>query len=722
MNRHLINFSRTIISPATRARHAKVVRVQHDAGSHQLRRLSAHTSALVGIHDTIYALSTPPGRSAIAIIRISGPQSLDVLHSMLRPGRRVHEKQDIHSSAFKNECAPEILATKDDATKVVPRKAHYREIFHPLSGEMLDRCIVLWMPGPRTSTGENVVELHLHGSRAVIDGVMNAISAVATGSLTPGDPKHCAQQLRVRSADPGEFTRRALFHGVINLLEVEALSDLLNSDTSLQRKQALAQSSGRLTEVYEGWRQTLTKLVAHAEAMLDFGPEEQDIGDPIFDNVCKEVQLIRTDIANHLAESKQGEIIRNGLRIAIVGAPNSGKSSLMNSLARRDIVIVSPYAGTTRDVIETQLDLNGISTWLADTAGLHEAGTANPVEKIGMDRALEKYQSASMRIWMIDVHDLMQKKELPSEFYVLLQQLAGTGLSAAESLDSQKTSKSILTREHLETFLSSTLIVLNKIDTLEDLDAARDAEGKSEQSIQTLTGLLVSFYNSLPPHGEATSYRKDPPMNVPERTEANVDANKTNAIDIRQLVSAIPVSCKAQTGMDILLQSMEHKATSLIFGNHSPSISSVGDTPSQLPLLSRQRHFECAAKCVAALDNFLSIVSTFPRYSNQDTALDEYSQYDSWVKEGPKGLMKGFIAPTLNTPMFPYPHLEPRRANDQLLDDFDGEIDAFGWEFLPYDMAVEELRLAIRSISALTGVVDVEEILDVVFTDFCIGK
>ncbi|HYD71088.1 tRNA uridine-5-carboxymethylaminomethyl(34) synthesis GTPase MnmE [Azospirillum sp.] len=302
---------------------------------------------------TIFALATAPGRAGVAVVRVSGPASSEALTALTR------------------RALP------------APRVATLTALRDPGTGEALDDALVLWFPGPKSFTGEDVVELHLHGGRAVVAGVVEALAAL------PG----------LRVAEPGEFTRRAFENGKLDLTAAEGLADLVDAETSAQRRQALRQMEGALGRVYESWRLRLTRALAHIEADIDF-PEE-DLPGGVADAVRPELEALATEIGAHLADGRRGERLREGLHIAIVGAPNAGKSSLLNALARREAAIVSARAGTTRDVIEVHLDLGGFPVVLADTAGLREAA-GDEIEEEGIRRALDRAASADLKIAVFD--------------------------------------------------------------------------------------------------------------------------------------------------------------------------------------------------------------------------------------------------------------------------------------------------------------------------------
>ena len=263
-----------------------------------------------------------------------------------------------------------------------PRVAQRRRLIDPQSGDALDEGLILWFPAPRSATGEDVAELHLHGSRAVLAAVMQALA-----------------RLGLRLAEPGEFTRRAFLNGKLDLLQAEAIADLAAAETEAQRRQAMRQLGGELGDVYRGWRDRLTRILAHLEAAIDF-PDE-DLPPEIEDRILGETEGLVAEIERHLTDGHRGERLRDGIDVAIVGPPNAGKSSLLNRIARRDAAITSPVPGTTRDVIEVAIDLGGYPVVLADTAGLRDS--ADAIEQEGTRRAVQRAERAEIRLFVFDI-------------------------------------------------------------------------------------------------------------------------------------------------------------------------------------------------------------------------------------------------------------------------------------------------------------------------------
>ena len=316
---------------------------------------------------TIYALGTPtPSRAlpgAISVIRLSGPRAAEALIFLTE--RRAFER----GRSARDPALPE------------PRRMTLRTLVDPVTGETIDRGLVVWFEAPHTETGETMAELHLHGGRAVVGGALAAIGKLG----------FC------RLAEPGEFTRRAFEHGKLDLTEAEAIADLVAAETDHQRRQALQQMDGALSRLYEDWRTLGLRTLAHLEAAIDF-PDE-DLPDGVADEVRQGMQQLRAEILLHL-DDRRGERLRDGLQIAIIGPPNAGKSSLLNLLVRRDMAIVSETAGTTRDVIEAHLELGGWPVVLADTAGLRRSDDA--VEQEGIRRAQARAASAELRVLVLD--------------------------------------------------------------------------------------------------------------------------------------------------------------------------------------------------------------------------------------------------------------------------------------------------------------------------------
>ena len=347
---------------------------------------------------TIYALSTGPGISGIAIIRVSGKNTADVIKKIT------------------GEKLPS------------PRVATLRKFNKNGQKELIDEGVIIWFPAPNSYTGEDLAEFHVHGSRAVINAMHSAISKI----------KNC------RLAEPGEFTKRAFQNGKINLLKAESVADLISSETEIQRKQALEIMSGKSSDKFNSWREKLLKVLSHVEAKIDF--PEDDLPKKILNNIQKISSNVLTEIKKTLNDQKVGERIREGFKIAILGPPNSGKSSLLNYLSKRDVAIVSEIAGTTRDVIETHLNLDGYPVIVSDTAGIRNS--KNEIEKKGIKIALNRAEDADLKLVIV----------------------------SAKSVDFTKVLKSLLTK--------NAILVVNKSDLI---------KGKLNKNFKKYEHVLISI-------------------------------------------------------------------------------------------------------------------------------------------------------------------------------------------------------------------------------------
>ena len=300
--------------------------------------------------DTIFALASGSARAAIAVLRLSGPATGPAVAAL---------------------CGGVLPA---------PRRASFRRLRQP-SGGLLDHAVVLWFPGPDSYTGEDCAELQLHGGRAVIDGVSAALTEAG-----------------LRPAEAGEFTRRAFLNGRMDLVEAEAVHDLVAAETEAQRRQALRQLEGALGALYQDWADRLRGLLAYQEALIDF-PDE-DLPAEVEQQVLTTLRAVRGEIRHHLNDAGRGEKLREGLFFAITGAPNVGKSTLINALAEREVAIVSDIPGTTRDALETRVVLGGVPVTLVDTAGLREAGDS--IEAEGVRRALARAKDADLVMTVVE--------------------------------------------------------------------------------------------------------------------------------------------------------------------------------------------------------------------------------------------------------------------------------------------------------------------------------
>lgn len=348
-----------------------------------------HLTSLQQQHDsTIYALSTPPGRSAIAIIRISGPACLHVYRGLC-PGTPLPK----------------------------PRYATLRTLYEPKSLLLADlqvldpNALVLFFPAPKTVTGEDVLELHLHGGAAVVKAVLNAIPK----SLLPSSQ---ADSHMLRYAEPGEFTRRAFYNDRLDLTQIEALGDTLSAETEQQRRLAVRGATNALAKEYESWRQKLLYARGELEALIDFSEDQHFDESPtrLLSSVATQVEQLRRQMQTNIQNSFRGELLRNGISVALVGAPNAGKSSLLNRIVKREASIVSKQEGTTRDVVEVGVDIGGFYCRFGDLAGLRETSpggeSIGEIEIEGIRRAKIRARNADIIILVLSSEDLRAQGEI----------------------------------------------------------------------------------------------------------------------------------------------------------------------------------------------------------------------------------------------------------------------------------------------------------------------
>ncbi|MBQ9738830.1 MAG: tRNA uridine-5-carboxymethylaminomethyl(34) synthesis GTPase MnmE [Alphaproteobacteria bacterium] len=416
--------------------------------------------------DTIYALSSGTGRGGVAVIRVSGTKVLDVIK---------------HLSGLENPKA---------------RYAYFRPLSNA-SGQALDNALVLYFKGPYSFTGEDVVEFQVHGGRSVISAVMQAIA----------DVKGC------RPAEPGEYSRRAVVNGKMDLTEAEGLMDLINAETGLQRAQAYSQMNGVLGKKYEGWRRDLKHHMAYLEAFIDF-PEE-DIPPEKLERIDMDVKELAEKIALHLDDDKKGQKLRDGFQIAIVGRPNAGKSSLINALTQKDVAIVSQTAGTTRDVVEAHLDVAGFPVILADTAGLREG--AEEIETEGIRRAVKRAEEADLILHVQDGARYPVAEKLPTSLsdkkvitiwnkvdemtempagILCLSAKTGQGVDALwqliknELTDNISTADGVITRERYRVALTECVEALNRSLYAPELELKAEDLRMAARALGRITGRI----------------------------------------------------------------------------------------------------------------------------------------------------------------------------------------------------------------------------------------
>ncbi len=319
---------------------------------------------------TICATITSPLRSSITVIRISGSQTLECLEKI----------------GVKNQ--------------PIPQQSFFHKIIFDDSSELIDEAIVTFFKAPRSFTGEDVAEISIHSSQYILKRIFEKLLSIKNVDL----------------ASAGEFSKRAFLNGKIDLVQAEAIPDLIASETEAQHKQAISQLSGNLGKIYENWRHKIIELSAFVEALIDF--PEDDLPTSMIEKINQEINILKNQISQHLNDNKVGQKIKNGLSLAIIGAPNSGKSSLMNFLAQSEVAIVSEIAGTTRDIIDVHLEIAGVPVILSDTAGIRLSDDL--IEQEGIKRAINKAQNADIKIYLIDALNPIIQKNLIDENTILV--------------------------------------------------------------------------------------------------------------------------------------------------------------------------------------------------------------------------------------------------------------------------------------------------------------
>lgn len=515
--------------------------------------------------DTVFAVSSGRGPAAIAVVRISGPRAGDALKAL---GVKIPE----------------------------PRKAGLARVRDPETREIVDEALALWFPGPHSETGEDTAELQLHGGRAVVAGTLAALGKVEG----------------LRPAEAGEFTRRAFENGKLDLTAVEGLADLVSAETEAQRRQAFRQMKGALGQRADRWREKLIQALALVEARIDFS-DEADVPEDLVRPALEIARQLEAEIGQVLADGQRGERLREGLVVAIAGPPNAGKSTLLNRIARRDAAIVSPYAGTTRDVIEVHLDLDGWPVTLLDTAGIRE--TDDPVEMEGVRRARERASAADLVLWVKDASD-------PDAFP------AAAARPLADALPESAPGRTDLS----DGVRSSPLSDPPGAASDDDMAVRREAgpvlwlvRSKSDLLIRSESNLQTAIRNEL-------RY----PFNKSFKSMVNNQLHHRSEQGYICYEYEFIVSATTGEGFDALLKALAQFASNFLAGAESG-------------LITRERHRLVLTQAYAALQRSLAV----------------------------------------------------RHAEDLL---------------------AEELRAAAAALGRLTGRVDVEDILDVIFRDFCIGK
>jgi tRNA modification GTPase len=508
---------------------------------------------------TIFALSSGRPPAAIAVVRISGSRAGEALKALA--GR-----------------LPKA------------RRAALVRVRDPQTREPIDEALALWFPGPNSETGEDVAELQLHGGRAVI-----AATLAALGTLEG-----------LRPAEAGEFTRRAFDNGKLDLTAVEGLADLVAAETEGQRRQALRQLQGALGVRAEGWRARLVRALALAEAVIDFS-DEGDVPDNLETPVLEIVRSLQGEIGDTLADGRRGERLRDGLVVAIAGPPNAGKSTLLNRIARREAAIVSPHAGTTRDVIEVHLDLDGWPVTLLDTAGIRD--TQDAVEMEGVRRARQRAAAADLVLWVEDA-SLTANRQAAA--------CAGA-LDHLRDIDNAKSDHAGREVASLSRSAPTVWVIRNKIDLL------ATALLRNESCVENRAT------------SESKGYANEDLKNTDNKALMTGDQRNESVAKINE--KEFSISSVTGSGFEALMDRLARHAEGFLAGGEPA-------------LIARERQRLVLQEALGALQRAVAVASTAGR--------------------------------------------------DELL--------------------AEELRIAARALARLIGRVDVEDVLDVIFRDFCIGK
>jgi len=510
---------------------------------------------------TIFALSSGRLPAAIAVVRISGPRAGAALTAL---GVKIPE----------------------------PRKAGLARVRDPQSGEMIDEALALWFPGPHSETGEDVAELQVHGGRAVLAATLAALGKIEG----------------LRPAEAGEFTRRAFENGKLDLTAVEGLADLVGAETEAQRRQAFRQMKGALGRRAESWRERLIQALALVEARIDFS-DEADVPEDLVRPALDIVGTLADEIGGALNDGTRGERLREGLVVAIAGPPNAGKSTLLNRIARREAAIVSPYAGTTRDVIEVHLDLDGWPVTLLDTAGIRE--TDDPVEMEGVRRARDRAAGADLVLWVEEAGG-PGAGEGGASAEGRREEVAGLTADAGMSRSGGTQTSPASDEPKMAQTQPICWFVRNKADLL-DQTKTNESKVPSKQRSEP----KISYNETL--------------KNVVNQTLTRKNEFVKQNIELEFILSA-----ETGAGVDLLLEALAGFAAKFLAAAESG-------------LITRERHRQVLSQAYAALKRALSL-------GGQE------------------------------------------------------------------DLLAEELRTAAAAVGRLTGRVDVEDVLDVIFRDFCIGK
>ncbi|XP_045156675.2 tRNA modification GTPase GTPBP3, mitochondrial-like [Mercenaria mercenaria] len=594
--------------------------------------IKGHNSAKTGT--TIFSLSSGHGKCGVAVIRLSGPSALQASTLI---------------GQFKHVPAP--------------REANLRKLIDPETGVVIDKGIVIVFPGPHSFTGEDCVEFQVHGGPAVVSAVLTALHKI------PG----------CRQAEPGEFTKRAFMNGKMDLTEVEGLGDLIHAETEAQRRQALRQMEGDLSKLYSKWRTAFIKCAADLEAFIDFS-EDQNIDDHVLQQVKDRIHLLQDEIENHLNDKRQGERLRQGVHVVIIGEPNVGKSSLLNAICQRPAAIVTDVAGTTRDVIETHVNIGGYPVLLSDTAGLRE--TQDVVEKEGVSRAVKRANEADVKIVVVDVSskDFMNFINVEK---TLSHHLTELGLNSSHKKIDMEHSETAFENSECNVGrniqeLTNTIIVFNKVDLAQN---------------NNISKLLKAFDDV---ERTKTNKRETDYLNLKDLNENSV----TNDFDIH-------IETLHSLSENINSRRYDFDIEKQILTTFKDESTDMYSHTSQLPWKLNNLRMEQMGVGKGERSSALCFISCLT-----GEGLDNFID-----------ILKDMVADMCGNPLSDHPSLTHARHRSHLTKCL-AYLEEYNLMTEQGDivLASEALRCALKEIGKITGKISSEEILDVIFRDFCIGK
>lgn len=685
---------------------------------------------------TIFALSSGRVPAAIAVVRISGPRAGDAL------------------IALAGKLPP-------------PRKASLARLHDPVTGEPIDEALALWFPGPNSETGEDTAELHLHGGRAVLAAALHALDRLDG----------------LRPAEAGEFTRRAFENGRLDLTAVEGLADLVAAETEGQRRQALRQMQGALRARAEAWRERLIGAMALVEAGIDFA-DEGDVPDELTAPARAIARELEVEIASALRDAARGERLRDGLVVAIAGPPNAGKSTLLNRLARREVAIVSPQAGTTRDIIEVHLDLDGWPVTLLDTAGIRE--TADPVEMEGVRRARARATAADLVLWVVDATGPMAEADArcadiaraadpdsrraasahrPHGGGTGVNGNAGSGTKGGAGsegrsvIGSEAGGRAVSGADSGADFEANAYAGRNNVagsEAKQGVGSGAKANADSAGSkVNSGSGEATGAGSEARPSGDSdgpggtgSGMKRSACSGANGGSEAKggsggesnigYEANDTAVSGTEGNAGAIDGSGEASvTGSDmkggVCSRADSESGAKESLGDKSGPVSEVrrgiGSEPGEIEscwLVCNKADLlrAPAAETTTAKKEQVRIIDQSTNYNNEQIIQSIEYQFTISCKtgEGLDRLLGSLTAAASRMLGASEPALVTRERQRLALEEARAALARAADGPIGEDLLAEELRLAAYALVRLTGRIDVEDILDVIFRDFCVGK